>query len=73
MNPNTSAPEGLLSAEELLKSIWPNAKCRPSLRWLREQQVRRTLPYVKCGRLVFFCPVKCRKALEQRFTVQASA
>jgi hypothetical protein len=72
MNPNSPTPEGLLIAEELLIAIWPNPKSRPSLRWLREQQARRTLPYVKCGRLVFFCPVKCRRALEKRFTVEAA-
>jgi hypothetical protein len=72
MNPNTSAPEGLLSAEELLPAIWPNENSRPSLRWLREQQRKRTLPYVKFGRLVFFDLAKVRQALAKRFTVEAA-
>lgn len=73
MDPNiTSTPEGLLSAEELLKAIWPNPKSRPSLRWLREQQARRTLPMVKIGRLVFFDPAKVRQSIAKRFTVEAA-
>lgn len=72
MNPPTHTPEGLLTAEELLKAIWPNPKSRPSLRWLREQQARRTLPMVKIGRLVFFDPAKVRHSIEKRFTVEAA-
>jgi hypothetical protein len=68
----TSTPEGLLTAEELLKAIWPNPKSRPSLRWLREQQSRRTLPMVKIGRLVFFDPAKVRQSIAKRFTVEAA-
>ena len=71
-NPPSTCPEGLLTGKELLKQVWPNPESRPSLRWLRSQQSKRTLPYVKCGRLVFFDPAKVRKALEQRFTVEAS-
>lgn len=69
--PPFPSPEGLLDGKELLKRIWPNAESRPSLRWLREQQSRRTIPYVKCGRLVFFDPEKVRKALDKRFAVEA--
>lgn len=71
MNPPTNAPEGLLTAEELLKAIWPNPKSRPSLRWLREQQGR-TLPMVKIGRLVFFDAAKVRQSIAKRFTVEAA-
>lgn len=63
---------GLLTAEELLKAIWPNEKSRPSLRWLREQQARRTVPFVKCGRLVFFDAAKVRQSIAKRFTVEAA-
>lgn len=72
MNPQSNTPEGLLSAEELLSVIWPNPKSRPSLRWLREQQARRTLPHVKCGRLVFFDAAKVRQVIAKRFTVEAA-
>ena len=62
---------GLLNAEELLLHIWPNEKCRPSVRWIRLQQVARTLPFIKIGAKVFFDPVAVRAALDKRFTVSA--
>ena len=67
-----TSPEGLLDAEELLKAIWPNPNSRPSLRWLRHQQAKRILPYVKCGRLVYFDPIKVRQQLAKKFTVEAA-
>jgi hypothetical protein len=72
MDTTNTLPEGLLDAEELLKAIWPNPESRPSLRWLRKQQSSRTLPYVKCGRLVYFDPAKVRQALAKRFTVESA-
>lgn len=63
--------EGLLTADELLKAIWPNQKSRPSLRTLREWQAQRIVPYVKIGGLVFFNPVKVRLVIQKRFTVEA--
>ena len=73
MNPHTTpTPEGLLTAEELLKAIWPNERSRPSLRTIREWQAKRMLPYVKCGRLVFFDPAKVRQSIAKRFTVEAA-
>lgn len=71
INPPPRSPEGLVGAETLLKSIWPDPATRPSLRWLREQQRKRILPFVKCGRLVFFDPFHVRKVLDNNFTVKA--
>jgi hypothetical protein len=67
---HNSHEEGLLEAEELLKVIWPNPKCRPSLRWLRQLQKDRKVPYIKIGHLVFFNPAKVREAIE-KCTVKA--
>ena len=44
---------------------------RPSLRWLREQQKRRVVPYVRIGRLIFFCPEQVRLALNASRTMRA--
>jgi len=41
------------------------ADCRPTLRWLRDQQKARRIPYVKIGRLVFFCPAEVRRVWEK--------
>jgi hypothetical protein len=38
-------------------------ECRPTLRWLRDQQKARRIPFVKIGRLVFFSPVQVREAM----------
>lgn len=66
-------PSGLVTAPQLLVELWPNAESRPSLRWLREQQKRRTLPFVKIGKSVFFDPLKVRTTLERKYTVQPRA
>lgn len=63
---------GLTDAHGLLLALWPEAESRPSLRWLREQQARRTVPYIKIGRRVFFDPLQVRRAIEKNFSVEAA-
>lgn len=60
--------EQLVDAKTLLVRIFPE-KCRPTLRWLREQQKLRRVPFVKIGKLVFFDPTEVRAAWRDRFTV----
>ena len=67
--PAPSEQKGLLCAPALLKEIWPDEQSRPSLRWLRSQTAKRTIPYLKIGHRVFFNPVKVKRALDLRFTV----
>lgn len=45
-----------VDAEKLLEILFDEAS-RPSLRWLRDQQKARALPFAKIGRRVFFDPV----------------
>jgi hypothetical protein len=66
----TTAPEGLVDGPRLLERLFPNKDCRPSVRWLRTQQKRQALPFVKIGRLVFFDPPSVRAAILDR-TVRA--
>ena len=70
--PTTTSTSGLVDAKGLLKSLWPEPASRPCLRWLREQQHRRTIPFLKVGHRVFFNPDKVKQELEKRFTVKAS-
>ena len=64
--PNPQAPSArYVSAPKLLELLFEE-DCRPSLRWLREQQTRRKIPSVKLGRLVFFDPVACKAVLDAR-------
>lgn len=59
----------LLSALRLLEVLFDDAS-RPSLRWLRELQRKRLIPFVRLGRRVFFDPAAVRTALE-KLTVKA--
>ncbi len=62
--PNAVAPtDGYLDAPRLLENLFPNEACRPSLRWLREMQKKRKLPFIKLGRLVFFDPCRVREVI----------
>jgi len=44
-----------VDAPKLLELLF-DQDSRPSLRWLREQQKNRTIPFCKIGRKVFFDP-----------------
>jgi len=69
-NEVTADTTGLVDAATLLKIGWhPDAA--PSLRWLREQTAKRTIPFLKVGHKVFFDPAKVRQSLAKRFTVEA--
>lgn len=64
---------GLTDAQGLLAALWPDKASRPSLRWLRDQQLRKTLPYIKIGRRVFFDPLQVRRAMEKNFGVEPAS
>lgn len=66
-NVAASTPQ-LVNAEGLLESLFP-ANARPTVRWLREQCRRRTIPFIKIGRLVWFDPEQVRQSLNHRHTV----
>lgn len=59
------ADQQLVSGQKLLETLF-QAECRPTLRWLRDQQKARRIPFVKIGRLVFFSPTQVRQALERK-------
>ena len=58
-----------VDAEKLLEILFDEAS-RPSLRWIRDQQKARRLPFAKIGRLVFFDPVACKAALDAKSAVR---
>lgn len=68
---NNGAPAGLVDGPRLLEILFPNEACRPSMRWLRDQQEHRTIPFVKLGRLVFFDPPGVRDAIARRHTIRS--
>lgn len=58
-------------AKSLLEESWPNPDDRPSERWLREQQAKRTIPLIKIGCFVHFDPAAVQGSLTRKFTVEA--
>ena len=67
--PNINSTVQLVDAEKLLEILFP-ADCRPTLRWLRERQRKKEIPYVKLGRLVFFHPVRVQESLSKQSTAK---
>lgn len=65
-------PPKLVRAERLLEILFDEYS-RPSLRWLRQMQAQRKIPYVKLGHLVRFDVENVRKALEEDCTVHSRA
>jgi hypothetical protein len=59
----------MVDAKKLLEILWPDGDSRPSLRWLRELQALRKIPYTKIGGRVFFEPARCRASLRSQFEV----
>lgn len=60
----------LLDAHGLLEALF-DEQSRPSLRWLRQMQAQRKIPYVKIGHLVRFDVEKVRAALDENCTVHS--
>jgi hypothetical protein len=58
--------EQFVDGDTLLKMLFPS-DCRPTIRWLRERTKKRSIPFVKIGRLVFFDPESVREKLTQDF------
>ncbi|WP_269522598.1 hypothetical protein [Coraliomargarita parva] len=60
----------LVDAKGLLVELF-DERSRPTVRWVRQMQAQRVLPFIKIGRLVFFDVDECRHALAQRWTVRS--
>jgi len=54
-----------VDAIKLLEILFDEAS-RPSLRWVRDQQKARTIPFCKIGRRVFFDPQMVKAHLDAR-------
>lgn len=70
--PNAAKPQRqLMDAPTLLNTLFA-PECRPSLRWIRYQQVSRRIPYMKVGHLVLFDPEEVREHLRLTCSVRAN-
>jgi hypothetical protein len=62
----------LVDAQGLLVALFPK-ESRPTVRWVRDLQKRRLIPYAKIGHLVRFNVPKVREAIERRHTINCRA
>jgi hypothetical protein len=69
MQTNTNAPTNLVDAEGLLVALF-DRRSRPTLRWVRYQQKKRSIPYIKIGHLVRFDVERVKEVLNKKFTVE---
>ena len=69
--PQTDTPDRpatrYVDAPKLLEMLF-DEDSRPSLRWLRDQQRNRTVPFCKIGRRVFFDPLIVKLHLDAKAT-----
>ena len=70
MESNITQSPQLVRAERLLELLFDD-ESRPSLRWLRQMQAQRKIPYVKIGHLVRFDVAQVRTSLEEDCTVHS--
>jgi len=61
--------ERFVDGPRLLAILWDEAS-RPSLRWLRTQQKRRAIPFVRIGHRVWFIPSQVRQHLAEWQTIK---
>ena len=69
MQTNTIQTAKLVDANGLLEALFDEPS-RPSLRWLRQMQAQRKIPYVKIGHLVRFNVEEVQNALNETCTVR---
>lgn len=62
----------LVGAKTCLSIVFPDEATSPSLRTFLEWKSLGYFPQLKIGRRIFLDPVQVRKALEERFTLQAT-
>jgi hypothetical protein len=56
-----------VAAPKLLEILF-DADSRPSLRWLRQRTADRAIPFVRCGRRIFFDPQHIKFYLDTKAT-----
>ena len=71
MEPDKGPQENKLVNGERLLEILFDEQSRPSLRWLRQMQAQRAIPYYKLGHLVRFDVDEVRTALEEERHVKS--
>lgn len=65
-----STARKLVNAQGLINALFEE-DARPSLRWLRDMQAQRRIPYIKIGKFVRFDVDEVRTALAENSTIRA--
>ena len=65
-NPLTVSKTELVNGPVILERIFPDKRCRPSIRWLRSAQKAKMIPFKRVGGFVMFDPGEVRAALDKR-------
>lgn len=68
---DATSPTGLVGAETCLRLVFPDEATRPCIRYFRELQRKRLVPFKKIGRRTFFDAAEVRRALDRQFSVHA--
>lgn len=71
-NEEALLPSRYVNAEKLLDSLF-DPDCKPSMRWLRDQQSKGAVPFIRIGRLIFFDPPAVKAALDAKSRKARSA
>ena len=56
---------GLVDGPRLMELLFPDQRCRPSLRWLRELTLAGGIPHIRLGRLIFYRPTVVMNSLQE--------
>jgi len=54
----------LVNGDELLKTLFTD-ESRPTYRWLQHQVAKKSIPFRRCGRLLYFDVEEVRAAFKQ--------
>jgi hypothetical protein len=69
-HPEAPTQPKLVDARGLLEALFDESS-RPSLRWLRNAQAQRKIPFMRLGRLIRFDVENVRTALEEDCTIHS--
>jgi hypothetical protein len=62
---------GLVDGEKCLALLFPEKRCRPTLRTFLEWKARGKIPYRKIGKRIYYDPVEVRRSIDRNCKIEA--